>query len=268
MQLWAGAGSHPGMQRLCLYLAACLFLLTASACKKDDYLRGIDGAALFAPPTSAELAAVEADWASRQLAPNGYRLEQTVPLNGGAELRFISFQTGPHRTQAAVLVPSTPGPHPVQLLLSGFDINNPVYPVTLQTATSTTTPPSPFILGWVAFRGQVLRVTVDGRLYETPRSEGSVGDAFDGATDDAQALLPWARRAVDAALRAAQKKPAAKKNAAPAERSAASSEGRPALTGKRTGVKTKTSVTRKTLTAKKTHASVRKKPVRPSSRRT
>jgi len=33
------------------------------------------------------------------------------------------------------------------------------------------------------------------------------------AADDAHALLPWARRAVDAALRAAQKKPATKKKA-------------------------------------------------------
>lgn len=76
-----------------------------------------------------------------------------------------------------------------QLLLSGFDVNNPMQIVTPQTAASTTAPPSPFILGWVAFRGQILRITLDGHLYESPRSEGSVGDAFDGATDDAQALL-------------------------------------------------------------------------------
>jgi DNA transformation protein len=41
------------------------------------------------------------------------------------------------------------------------------------------------------------------------------------AADDAHALLPWARRAVDAALRAAQKKPATKKKAtAPAKKPA------------------------------------------------
>ncbi|WP_257450962.1 TfoX/Sxy family protein [Archangium lipolyticum] len=39
------------------------------------------------------------------------------------------------------------------------------------------------------------------------------------ASDDAHALLPWARRAVEAALRAAQKKPAAKKKpVAPAKK--------------------------------------------------
>ncbi|WNG40776.1 TfoX/Sxy family protein [Archangium minus] len=41
--------------------------------------------------------------------------------------------------------------------------------------------------------------------YWTPPSD---------ASDDAHALLPWARRAVDAALRAAQKKPAKKKSTA------------------------------------------------------
>jgi DNA transformation protein len=39
-------------------------------------------------------------------------------------------------------------------------------------------------------------------------------------SDDAHALLPWARRAVEASLRAAQKKPAAKKKPAPVKKSA------------------------------------------------
>jgi DNA transformation protein len=57
--------------------------------------------------------------------------------------------------------------------------------------------------------------------YWTPPSD---------ASDDAHLLLPWARRAVDAALRAAQKKPAAKKKkkaAAPAKK-AASAKAKPA----------------------------------------
>jgi DNA transformation protein and related proteins len=41
------------------------------------------------------------------------------------------------------------------------------------------------------------------------------------ASDDAHALLPWARRAVEAALRAAQKKPAAKKKPTPAKKKSA-----------------------------------------------
>lgn len=178
------------MTRLGTYLFIGLLLVAAVACKKDDYLRGIDTAALFAPPTSPELAAVEAEWAARSFAPTGYRLEQTVPLAGGAELRFVSFLTGAYRTQAAVLVPAGGGPLPVQLQLGGFDIHNDVYNIVLQAASGGGTPAgAPFIVGFPAFRGQSLRVTVDGQVYTTPRSAGPTGDAFDGATDDAQALL-------------------------------------------------------------------------------
>ncbi|WP_400191328.1 alpha/beta hydrolase family protein [Hymenobacter sp. B81] len=175
------------MKQLRLYLAAGLLLLAAVACKKDDYLRGIDKAALFAPPTAAELAAVQADWAARDLTPRGYQLEQTVPLTGGAELRFISFLTGPYRTQAAVLVPGGTGPHPVQLQFSGFTAEP--HAIALLSAGSGTPPPSPFILAWAAFRGQGLHVTVNGRSYDRPASEGPLAEAFDGATNDAQALL-------------------------------------------------------------------------------
>jgi dienelactone hydrolase len=164
-----------------------LLLLSLPACEKGNYLRGIDKQALFALPTAAELAAVQADWAARDLAPRAYQLEQTVPLSGGAELRFISFLTGAYRTQAAVLVPGSAGPHPVQLQFGGFTAEPQV--VALRSAGSNTAAPSPFLLAWVAFRGQGLQVTVDGRRYERPVSEGPLGEAFDGAADDAQALL-------------------------------------------------------------------------------
>ncbi|WP_460622029.1 hypothetical protein [Hymenobacter tenuis] len=51
------------------YVALCLLWFALCACKKNPYLRGIDQEALFAPPTPAELAAVEAHWASRPLSP-------------------------------------------------------------------------------------------------------------------------------------------------------------------------------------------------------
>lgn len=44
------------------------------------------------------------------------------------------------------------------------------------------------------------------------------------ASDDAHALLPWARRAVDAALRAAQKKKPAAKKSAPAKAKSATAK--------------------------------------------
>jgi len=56
--------------------------------------------------------------------------------------------------------------------------------------------------------------------------------------DDAHALLPWARRAVDAALRAAQKKPATKKKAmakapAPAKKKSATKKAAVKKTSRR-----------------------------------
>ncbi|HEX5749386.1 MAG TPA: TfoX/Sxy family protein [Archangium sp.] len=97
--------------------------------------------------------------------------------------------------------------------------------------------------GWGLYHaGRMMGLIIEDRLYlktddttrpafEAAGSEPFVYDAGKGrkpvtmsywtppadASDDAHALLPWARRAVEASLRAAQKKPAAKKKSAPAE---------------------------------------------------
>ncbi|HEX8823921.1 MAG TPA: TfoX/Sxy family protein [Archangium sp.] len=101
--------------------------------------------------------------------------------------------------------------------------------------------------GWgLYYGGRMFGLIIEDRLYlktdDTTRStfesaggEPFVYDAGKGrkpvtmsywtpppdASDDAHALLPWARRAVEAASRAAQKKPAAKKKSAPAKKTAA-----------------------------------------------
>jgi DNA transformation protein and related proteins len=97
--------------------------------------------------------------------------------------------------------------------------------------------------GWGLYHaGRMMGLIIEDRLYlktddttrpafEAAGGEPFVYDAGKGrkpvtmsywtppadASDDAHALLPWARRAVEAALRAAQKKPAAKKKSAPAK---------------------------------------------------
>jgi DNA transformation protein len=97
--------------------------------------------------------------------------------------------------------------------------------------------------GWGLYHaGRMMGLIIEDRLYlktddttrpafEAAGGEPFVYDAGKGrkpvtmsywtppadASDDAHALLPWARRAVEASLRAAQKKPAAKKKSAPAE---------------------------------------------------
>jgi DNA transformation protein len=93
--------------------------------------------------------------------------------------------------------------------------------------------------GWGLYQGgRMFGLIIEDRLYlktdDTTRAafESAGGEPFvydpgngrkpvamsywsppPDAADDAHALLPWARRAVDAALRAAQKKPARKKKA-------------------------------------------------------
>lgn len=103
--------------------------------------------------------------------------------------------------------------------------------------------------GWgLYYSGMMIGVIVEGRFYlktdeltrpafEAAGCEPWTYDSARGkspttmpywtpptdASDDAQALLPWARRAVDAAQRAAAKKASSKKKAkrAPARKSAA-----------------------------------------------
>jgi DNA transformation protein len=106
--------------------------------------------------------------------------------------------------------------------------------------------------GWGLYQGgRMFGLIVEDRLYlktdDTTRSafesaggEPFVYDAGKGrkpvtmsywtpppeASDDAHALLPWARRAVEAAQRAAQKKPAAKKASTPKAKPSASKPSR------------------------------------------
>jgi DNA transformation protein len=95
--------------------------------------------------------------------------------------------------------------------------------------------------GWGVYHaGRMMGLIVEDRLYlktddtTRPVFEAAGGEPFiydpgngrkpvamsywtppADASDDAHALLPWARRAVEAALRAAQKKSAVKKKSAP-----------------------------------------------------
>lgn len=97
--------------------------------------------------------------------------------------------------------------------------------------------------GWGVYHaGRMMGLIVEDRLYlktddtTRPTFEAAGGEPFiydpgngrkpvamsywtppADASDDAHELLPWARRAVEAALRAAQKKSAVKKKPAPAK---------------------------------------------------
>ncbi|QHT67416.1 prolyl oligopeptidase family serine peptidase [Rhodocytophaga rosea] len=173
---------------LTLFLILCISLLVSS-CQKDDYLKGIDTNILFAPPTLAEIEAVKLDWQNRDLAVNSFRIEQKSTLSeNGPVLQFVSFLVNNNREYGALIIPNASVPLPVYLFLNGYSNDNPVNQYTLTINTSPAAP-IPFIYAIPAFRGQTLILTINGKEYSSPPSEGRHSDAFDGGTDDAIAFL-------------------------------------------------------------------------------
>jgi dipeptidyl aminopeptidase/acylaminoacyl peptidase len=74
------------------------------------------------------------------------------------------------------------------LYVYGFGLSEPVSYQNIQLASSDTAS-LPFIYILPALRGQSLELTVNGKVYTSPVSEGTRNDAFDGAADDAIACL-------------------------------------------------------------------------------
>ena len=64
-----------------------------------------DLAQLFAPPTSAEIAAVRAEWDSRQITVDGYRLEANFNDAGGVRFDVFSHIVDGQRHYAAIRYP-------------------------------------------------------------------------------------------------------------------------------------------------------------------
>jgi DNA transformation protein len=117
--------------------------------------------------------------------------------------------------------------------------------------------------GWGVYHaGRMMDLIVEDRLYlktddtTRPVFEAAGGEPFiydpgngrkpvamsywtppADASDDAHALLPWARRAVEAALRAAQKKSAVKKKSAPVKKAAPAKAKAKTATPKQTRTK-------------------------------
>lgn len=159
------------------------------SCNKAESLKGVDKQALFAPPTQAELEQVKADWKNRDLASKDFRLEQAIELSdNGLLLQVVSFRVNGYKQYGALIIPSTAKPLPLYLFINGYSNEDPINAHTLQINTSTTAS-IPFVYAIPALRGQTLLLTINGKQYRTPPSEGPHEDAFDGATDDAIAFL-------------------------------------------------------------------------------
>ncbi|KAA2238567.1 prolyl oligopeptidase family serine peptidase [Chitinophaga agrisoli] len=168
-----------------MYNVALLgFIILCSACKKDP-LANIDKDALFGTPTSGELEAIQTSWEKRDLNPVDIKVEKTYPAHANVLLKIISFRSAGYKQYAGVLIPFTTKPLPVRMYVTGFSLKDATSEHNIKIGTDSLR----FVYMLPALKGQSLRLTVDGILYETPVSEGTRNDAFDGAADDAIASL-------------------------------------------------------------------------------
>lgn len=174
-----------------LHIVAFFLLFILISCSDDpDFLEGFDRELLFSQPTQEELLTVEEAWASRNLNPTTYTIEEEIPIGtGGTVLKMISFKLDGYKEYGALLIPDTDTLVPVRMALSGFTINPENTIATSLALSGGEEFRIPYIYAIPAFRGQDLHITLNGVSYSSPISEGNKCNAFDRATDDAIALL-------------------------------------------------------------------------------
>jgi tetratricopeptide (TPR) repeat protein len=152
---------------------------------------------IFAAPTAAEIKAAEDDWIKRDMSPRSVQEVASGEINLGqvkATARIISHDVRGFKHYGAIIIPNgaETGTHPVLLDLKGvspdffpLDLNALMSPQILGDAQGK------FIYVVPSFRGEVLQF--DGKEY---KSEGDPTDSWDGAADDAIALLNVALQTV------------------------------------------------------------------------
>jgi dienelactone hydrolase len=149
---------------------------------------------ILTDPSSAEIAEVLFALRQQDLSPKNVVVVDSIELANTNRLYVVSHQVQNSRHYGAIIVPaSTRHTHlPVVILATGGDGMNTAFDITKDFNHSSAEFPS-FLgsdldtIGIVvipSFRGQQL--IIGQRKYQ---SEGDVGDAFDGATTDALALL-------------------------------------------------------------------------------
>jgi cephalosporin-C deacetylase-like acetyl esterase len=170
-----------------LVVALTAIIGFAAACKKDDALKGIDKQALFAPATSTEIADVQTLWAQRNLIPTDVAIEEAHSITDQLSVSVISFRVSNIKEYAAVLAPTAGRPLPIMFYVGGFSAEqSPVSSLQIKLKAADSLP---FIYVVPALRGQSVSLQVNETTYNSPLSEGSRFDAFDGATDDVIAAL-------------------------------------------------------------------------------
>jgi dipeptidyl aminopeptidase/acylaminoacyl peptidase len=182
--------------------AVWIILLAAAGCGDSPVPPAevsVDLDRLFAAPTAAEIAVVEADWASRLPAASEVQVELTQPFAlGSAAMRLdvVSHVVDGVRHYGAVLSPEQPpaGPLPLVLYLHGGDGGVAVEEVVL-VAGSTGLDPDGIVWVIPSFRSEPLR------LGSRSWNSGGTPSPWDRDVDDTLALLDVAAGLVPAANR-------------------------------------------------------------------
>lgn len=142
----------------------------------------------YRPISSDDIDSVRAEWASRNLTPKNF---EVIYEENGEDYRFLIVK---HDVQGKVHFGGMLLPYvedlsgaPVELLADGLSQGNPSISLSnVVISTNLKSPPhASFIKIWPSFRGRSLTFEGAGYFF----SEGDFCDAFDGATDDAIALL-------------------------------------------------------------------------------
>jgi len=171
------------MQLTFTTLALLLFLSCSNSTEPDPSLDG-----LFDTPTPTEIAAVKADWASRDLSVQNYRvLHSETILDDRATLKIVAFMVDDHTEYGALVVPISTEKMPVRMLINGFQQGLITNSQTINYGPNALD--NPFILAIPALRGQSLNLTINGVTYTSPTSDGNHCDAFDGTVNGTLAFV-------------------------------------------------------------------------------
>ncbi len=147
--------------------------------------QGVDLDVLFAPPTEAELAAVQADWSGRDVSAQNIVEAFTTGVGNGSTLRIVSHTVNGQRRFGAIQLPAhavETASMPILLILAGF---GPPYTITIsESGINNFSFVQDFVIVIPAYRGYRLRFQ-----DQTWQSDGDLWDQCDGATDDVLASL-------------------------------------------------------------------------------
>lgn len=183
---------NPHLPSTRFVLAALLVAFTLTACSDDPvttgdgFIAGVDLDALFAEATTAEIAAIEAEWAARTVEAVGVEVvEDTVVVQSGLDVRvrIVTHVVDDVRHVGAVLsVVGATGPLPVIVYAHGGDEGVSVEDVLFQFPLIGADA-ARFVWVVPSFRAEALRFR-----GQTWKSQGSPSP-WDRDVDDALALL-------------------------------------------------------------------------------